>query len=59
MKIKGRNEIVETLKPYRFEHVWNVPNGERETRSYYNNFYVGNGHMDMYVDMVGSQSLPY
>lgn len=59
MKIKGRQELIETLKPYRFEHAWNVPNGERETRSYYNNFYVGNGHMDMYVDMVGSQALPY
>ena len=59
MKVRGKEQIIESLTPYRFEHTWNLPEGETNMIPYYNNFYLGNGHMDMYVDAVGSQSLPY
>lgn len=59
MVIKNKAQVTESLRPYRFEHTWNVPYGETETAPYYNNFYMGNGHMDMYVDAVGSQSFPF
>lgn len=59
MVIKNKAQVTESLRPYRFEHTWNVPYGETETVPYYNNFYMGNGHMDMYVDAVGSQSFPF
>ena len=59
MKTRTKEQIIELLKPYKFEHSWNVPAGETKTFPYYNNFYVGNGQMDMFVDAVGSQSLPF
>ena len=59
MKLRGKEKIIESLKPYKFDHAWNMPKGETNTIPYYNNLYAGNGYMDMYIDAVGSQALPF